>query len=510
MIYNDSKLLLDLVERRHPDYEDKIGHWDFLQHTYDGGRPWFKGNIFKYVKEGSDEYAERVGRAYRFNHTRECVDLVNKYIFKATVSRKTDASEEIKNFWKEATLSGLTINEFMMMVSQRASIFGRVWIFIDSNKRSNIVTVADEKAAKAKVYAYVVNPQDVLDISFDEFGVIRWMLVRERVRDDATPFGTSGDVKYQYRLWTKYEWFLIDVTEEQNDKKNARIIASGAHDIGMVPAIACDHVLGEYRWSAPGLINDIAYLDRAVANYLSNLDAIIQDQTFSQLVIPAQALVNEGDDEDKVSKIVEMGTKRVFSYDGEGNMKPEYISPDPRQVGVILQVVNKIISEIYHTIGMAGERTKQDNAVGIDNSSGVAKAYDFERMNSLLATKADALESAENWMVYLVMKWHGKELADEKWVNYPDSFDVRMLADEFSIAEKLTLIDAPKEIRREQMKMLVEKLWPNISTQLKAEFDKAIKDWLEMDEAELVAQSVRPSRARVPAERRQGQVTAQT
>jgi hypothetical protein len=51
-------------------------------------------------------------------------------------------------------------------------------------------------------------------------------------------------------------------------------------------------------------------------------------------------------------------------------------------------MVNKIIGEIYHSVGMAGERTKQDNAMGIDNSSGVAKAYDFERMNAMLATKA--------------------------------------------------------------------------------------------------------------------------
>jgi hypothetical protein len=41
------------------------------------------------------------------------------------------------------------------------------------------------------------------------------------------------------------------------------------------------------------LIADIAYLDRAAANYLSNLDAIIQDQTFSQLVIPAEALPSQ-------------------------------------------------------------------------------------------------------------------------------------------------------------------------------------------------------------------------
>ncbi|MEZ6841312.1 hypothetical protein ABVN80_14665 [Acinetobacter baumannii] len=39
-----------------------------------------------------------------------------------------------------------------------------------------------------------------------------------------------------------------------------------------------------------------------------------------------------------------------------------------------MTTINKIIGEIYHTVGLAGERTKQDNAVGIDNSSGVAES----------------------------------------------------------------------------------------------------------------------------------------
>src|SRR5262249_7745025 len=154
------------------------------------------------------------------------------------------------------------------------------------------------------------------------------------------------------------------------------------HELGEVPAIPLPHTVGEHLYSAPALINDIAYLDRAIANYLSNLDAIIQDQTFSQLAMPAQAMLPG---EDAYEKLLEMGTKRMFVFDGEGGAVPMFLSPDPKQAGVILAVIDKIINEIYHTIGMSGERTKQDNAVGTDNSSGVAKAYDFERMNSLLA-----------------------------------------------------------------------------------------------------------------------------
>ena len=80
----------ELIKRRHPRYEAKLAHWDFLESTYEGGREWFRDNIFKYVKEGDDEFAERVKRAYRFNHTKQVVDLVDKHLFKIPVARRYD------------------------------------------------------------------------------------------------------------------------------------------------------------------------------------------------------------------------------------------------------------------------------------------------------------------------------------------------------------------------------------------------------------------------------------
>ena len=51
MELND-KQIKDLVARRHPEYEKKKEHWDFLASTYAGGRGWFTDNIFRYFKEG--------------------------------------------------------------------------------------------------------------------------------------------------------------------------------------------------------------------------------------------------------------------------------------------------------------------------------------------------------------------------------------------------------------------------------------------------------------------------
>lgn len=495
------------IDRRHPEYEEYEDHWDFLHDTYEGGREWFDQHLFKYHKEGDDEFAKRRDRAYRFNHTREVVDLVQKYIFKGNIERQETAPQELKDFWAKATLSNLSIGQFAYSCSTEATKMGSVWIFTDTNVRpGDVVSIADAKAQKSRVYAYMVNVLDVLDVGFDEQGAYTWVLVREWKRDDADPIYSTGEVKPYYRLWMRDSWTLFGIEKNDANETIVRQMGMGVNPLGEIPGFRLDHVITDDRYASPGLIDDIAYLDRAVANYLSNIDAIIQDQTFSQLTIPAQS-IEPGSDEEK--KIIDMGTKRLFTYDAEGGGKPEYISPDPKQAGVILEVINKIINEIYHTVGMAGERTKSDNAVGIDNSSGVAKAYDFERVNSLLVSKASALESAENRLAKLVMKWNSKVLEEDP-VKYPETFDVRSLFDEFTIAQNLALIDAPDTVRQEQMKQVVDKLFPRIAAELRSTIESEIKSWPKKEEVLGTPPSRAGSTGRAPAQKRQGQVTKST
>jgi hypothetical protein len=491
--------LREFYERRHPEYKALLPHWLFLESTYRGGRDWFASNIFKFHKEGATEFNDRLERAYRFNHTREVVDLLQKYLFKGPISRN----------------EGLTISQFMRLVATSNSIFGRVGVIVDNNlPPENAVTISEVEKSAAKIYTYLIKPQDLLDYAFDEEGDggLLWVKVRERMRDDRDPINSSGDVIEQVRLWTREGWQLFREKEQGSGRSKqviVELVDEGVHSLGVVPVILVDHTIGTEPYRAAGLIDDIACMDRAVANYLSNLDAIIQDQTFSQLAMPAQALLPG---EDSYNKVVELGTKRIFVYDaGAGSSsKPEFISPDPKQAGVILTVINKAINEIYHTIGLAGERTKQDNAVGIDNSSGVAKAYDFERVNSLLLSKAQSCENAENKLVNLVCLWAGEKAPAEKLVTYPETFDVMRLSDDLAVAEQLVKINAPVEIRREQMRIVSDKLFAKLSKELKEKIRKDIDSWMEGQDLVLNPPSgfVGP-KPKAPLTR-QGQVTKDT
>jgi hypothetical protein len=468
------KRLRALIQRRHPEYSCHVDHWEFLEDTYEGGREWFDDNIFKYIKEGENEYNDRVQRAYRFNHTREVVDLVNKYLFKQNIARNgADAPPAVQKFWKRATRNGLGIRDLVRGASRRASTVGRIGVVVDNNKSDTTVSKADERAVQT--YAYLVGPDQLLDYSFDDNGALNWVLIEECWRDDADPMTSTGAEEPRWRLWTKTDWTLYKEERIANTQKTRIVeVAGGQHGLGEVPVKLFDNTIGDEVYAPPSLIDDIAYLDRAVANYLSNLDAIIQDQTFSQLIMPAQNLLPG---EDAYTKLLEMSTKRVFLYDGEGKAEPKYISPDPKQAQMVLAVINKIINEIYHTVGLAGERTKQDNALGIDNSSGVAKAYDFERVNALLQAKADSCEVLENWLVHIVAKWNGEPDPADDLVRYPDNFDTRGLYDEFDLAARLLLVEAPDTVRRQQMETVIDKLFPQLAKDIKAKMLAELKDW---------------------------------
>lgn len=488
--------LLHLVDRRHPEYKDNLDHWRFLEASYRGGRAWIEQNIFTYPKEGKREFRERKKRAYRFPHSKEVVSLVNKYVFKGAIERKQKIPAPVKEFWGAATLLKRPVIDLMETISLWSSTFGRIWVVVDNNVDPGVITEADRKKSKGRTYSYFIKPMAAYDFEYDSDGELDWFMNGEFHRETGSPLDVAGTVSEQFRIWTKEFTAVIKVTVKNReriatvDPKSIR-----EHNLGVVPVFPADHITSDELYKVDGLVEDVAYMDRTVANYLSCLDVIVTDQTFSQLAIPFQGMLptegstEEDPENEELTNVQVMGTKRVFAYNAEGGAKPEYISPDVSQPELIIKAVTKIVGEIYHSIGMAGERTKEDNATGIDNSSGVAKAYDFEKLNAMLAAKARSLQNIERNLVRLVNAWSGdaQELQDvEELVTYPQTFDVRNLADEMDNAQRLALINGPTELRRLQMKRLAAKMFPQASPEEVKKIDTDIDtDWLEMPEMDL-------------------------
>jgi hypothetical protein len=298
-----------------------------------------------------------------------------------------------------------------------------------------------------------------MDIAFKDDGSVKWALIKESKRDDDNPFESSGDVKDQFRLWIKGEWQLYNDKGEQID--------SGDTGISVVPIAILDNEKKD-QYSGQSLIGDIAYLDRAIFNNWSRLDTIVCDQTFSQLIFPIEGLPAEiAEDEELRKKFLTLATNRVILYSAMAQAAPTFISPDAGQADFILRMIERQVKQLYSSMGLKSEIGEE-----ITQESGVAKAYDFDKLNKLLASKADNLEQCENDLVKIFGAWLNITSLDCE-IDYPDEFDVKTLADDIGTAQQLSLLDVSETFIKEVKKSVAMKVFPKAEEKLmKAIFDE--------------------------------------
>ena len=456
----------NIISRSHPRYHFWANQWKFFQMSYVGGKEYIDNYLFKYFKEGEQEYTDRKERAYRENHTKRVVDLINTYLFKQDATRKTSntlAQSFIDNFDGKKRHASL----FMKTASIWASVFGRVYIVIDKKtlpEGEKTGTQADN--LKTIPYCYIVFPHNIKDIAFDEVGRVKWALIEEAIRNDDDPFTADQTVKTQFRLWQVGKWTLYD--------NAGTSIAEGDTGLDVVPIIPLDNEEQE-EIAGQSLISDVANIDRAIFNNWSRLDTIVCDQTFSQLIFPIEGLPIDiaGDDELR-GQFLKLATNRIVLYSAQAQAAPAFISPDATQAQFILDMIQTQIKQLFAVLGLQNETGTETNL-----QSGVAKAYDFDKVNKLLNSKSGNLQQAETYIYEVLSKWLGG-VALNVDVTYPTEFDVRALIDDIAVAERLAMLDVSKTFTKEINKLLVLKALPEVNEavhrQIFAEIDAKAED----------------------------------
>ena len=305
-----------LVQRRHPEYEANLKHWLFAEISYRGGRQWFDGietpnqeiseNLFKFYKEGDQEFKSRKDRAHRANHTKRVVDTINQYLFREMPHREKSADATITRFWDDADGRGRPMDRMAKEIDTWLSVFGHLPLVVDRKRE-----IVDRKQDESTPYIYYVFPYNLLDMEYDyDDGMLNWVMFLENYRDQSS-LDEGGHMMPQWRIWSRTHWFLIRMSDNKKTKKrDYYIVDQGEHNLGRVPVVLAYNTEGS-RWSAPGVVDDIIYMDRALVNYQSLLDEILYEQTFSQLTVPAEAIDPAGGGE---GANFEWAMKRIFTY----------------------------------------------------------------------------------------------------------------------------------------------------------------------------------------------------
>lgn len=434
--------------RSHPSFGTKSQRWNFFALSYKGGQDYVDEHLIQDPKESEENFKNRKDHAYRSNNCKRVVNLINSYIFKETATRKTE-NASLRQFIDDSDAQGRDIGKFMNKASIWASIFGRIYIVID--KKVSGLEGSYANVVNNIPYCYIVYPTNVRDVGFDDFGNITWCLIEESYREGAETFDTAKDkLSKRFRLWEIGKWTLYNESGE--------IIETGVTNLDVCPVVALDCEEDEDAYDGQSLIADIAYLDKSIFNNWSGLNSLVKAQTFSQLVFPIESLPT---DSDKINQqILTISKNNILLYSGTASHPPTYISPDAKQAEFILRMIVQQTKELFSTFGLEGEVATETKV-----ASGIAKAYEFNKLNKLLSRISSNLERAEKSIFKIVLKWQesNKQLRDEITIAYPTSFDVRTLADEIIMIQELLLLNIGKTFNEEVLSNLIDKALPNIS-----------------------------------------------
>jgi hypothetical protein len=459
------------LARRHPAYDELLPHWQFLIDTFEGGPGWLKKHIVRFYKEGDREFEDRLKRAYRDNISRDVVEIWSAHTFKVPVTRAEGAPAAVLDFWKRANRGkdAVSIDDLMREASDKSGAVSPIYLVVDMPAaprlpEGQVLTQAHAQSLGLRPYAYIVYPTDVLDFGLDEDDEFTWVLIREYKRDDEDPFTASGKFRERFRLWTRTSWHLYEKTGE-NGPTAYRLVEEGEHPLGRVPVIQLAHKKGPSRYRAIALTEEIAYKDKAVANFESCLSNVICDQTFSQLAIPDAGLIasTEKNAEGRREKMIKMGTRRIFLFNDKAQHAPHFLSPDASQGKLILEAIDRLREQIFEDALLDTEGGQKASRA----KTATEASFDFEKLNSALSEKARGLEAAERQLAELVCLWTKTPYEPDDvatWVVYPRRFNVKALADELQEALTVKQVgDLGPTFWQRYLEGLVRKLLPDVS-----------------------------------------------
>lgn len=441
------------IDHRHPDYEGLFLRWDFLLEAYEGGQEYIQADwmrfkdekpeanfirhLHRHKREDSDDYRDRLTRAYYLNFTKPIIHIYRDHILRKGIETEYEDEKNKDQDWvefeKDCTSTGMSLDYFMMKRAfPMVQVFGWQALLVDMEFfPEGIQTEKERKEKNARPFVLRIYPTDFLNWQIGNDGKFDWVYFRERtVQQWNDPTEIKGmRIEETFKVITRDEWAVYDGQGNAIKGDNGEL--KGTHKLGVVPiTIAINEETEQYSFPiGMSAINDIADINKE----LYNLSSLEQEFLYKQcLAILAM-------DEELLGKIVEFGVGNALPI-GEGQTPPSYISPPVDPAKYLSEKQKFLISEIFR------HAVVRDTTATIGAAeSGISKAYDFHHSNQNIASKAKSMEEAETEVKYYFYLWlnggdvtKAKEAAGKVTRRYPQEFDVKTVNEQ--IEETISIL----------------------------------------------------------------------
>lgn len=414
---------VDLVTTVHPDYRRMINSWRFYRDSYIGGQDYQEGlYLTRYQFESEEEYRMRILQTPLDNHCKSVIHVYNSFIFQNPIKRYYGSIENdpgLEPFLEDADLEGRSLDAFMRDVNVQSSIYGNCWIIVDKpNTQAN--TRAEELQQGIRPYVSIVTPENVLDWQYERQsnGLYTLSYLKILENDD------YSQRRPQNTVFTR-EYFpdRVELRMYDRDHETGRTLETIANPIGRIPAVCVYASRSGARGIGVSDIADVALMQRAIYDELSEIEQLIRISNHPSLVSTIDVQAAAG-----------AGARIIMPDNQDSGLKPYLLQPSSQNLAGIMESIQKKVEAIDKMANMGTARGNTARTL-----SGVAMDTEFRQLNVRLAEKADNLEYAEEqmwrlWCLYQATAWDGE-------VNYPNSFNIRDRQIDLDLAKKSVELD---------------------------------------------------------------------
>lgn len=456
-----------LADRKHPLYTENSDKWDLYRDGVKGGDDFVNtDNLFTHRLEDEADFTERLDRAYYLNYCGVVPSIYNNYIFKEAVNRPPD--ENLAYFRKNCDGRGTNISDFVKKVGFFSKIFGVMHVLVDMPPKTKTkITNRQAKEMNMNPYCSLVYPSQLVDWSLDSSGNFNWVIISSVYYSDLDP-AKERVTQTHYKLITREEWRVED-SDGNPVKYDDGSPNKGPNEIGVVPLITTYHQDIDDDKIGESLIKDIVYINRAILNWCSCVDEMIERQTFSQLVVPDDGSLAEASEtgDDPLRRV---STSSVWTFNAESKHPPAYISPNTENIVTIWNLILDHVKEIFRIGGLVGS-TEDMYA----STSGRSKQMGFMSVNSALVDTSNRYQKFENDICKIAYMLLGKNEEEYQEVKYPDSFDIAALEDEVDSLFTIMSKNFSARLNKTMMKNIARKAVPLADETTRKEIDDEIE-----------------------------------
>lgn len=394
---------LGTIEETHVEYDINKHRWEFYLRSYMGGQDYQDGDLLvKYLNETKEEYARRIDLTPLDNHCRNIVHIYSSFLWRVPPVRAFNSlanAPDLDSFLKDADLDGRSFNQFMKEVQQWSSVYGHVWVMVDK-PQSNAGTRAEELAQDIRPYVTIITPENVYDWKYERQPSGRYELSYLKVRESIERTDDAEIITY-FRVWYKDKVELLKYTNDQAEK-----LEEVPNVLGKIPAVFVPSNRSPVRGLGVSDIADVALMQKAIYNELSEVEQLIRISNHPTLVKTHETDASAG-----------AGAIINLPDDMDGNLKPYQLQPDGGNLDAVRASISDKIEMINKMAHMGAVRGTE--AVTM---SGVAMQTEFQLLNAQLSEKAGHLQLAEEqiWRLFCLYQ----NVTPDVEVYYPESFDI--------------------------------------------------------------------------------------